>query len=113
MLQWVPTDPSVTITVEADWNIFVNGELVDTSTAHGPSLLPSKHAGPGQWLVLDVPKARTGDRVQVLATASEALQEGELACSLTVMNARQPLDRQTGSDNGLPTVECDAVIQAP
>ena len=113
LLQWVPDDPNVKGAIKGRWNIFVNGRLVATATGPRNEWIPSKHAGPGQWLILDVPQAKLGDRVQVAAYADDALGEGRVACSLTVLNARTPLDRETSEAGDLPSVECDAIVTGP
>ena len=112
LLQWVPDDPSVTRSIRVRASVAVNGELA-TMTMPPNDRIPSKHAGPGQWLILDVPQAKLGDRVQVAAYADDALGEGRVACSLTVLNARTPLDRETSEAGDLPSVECDAVVTGP
>ena len=112
LLQWVPDDPNVKRSIRARASVAVNGELA-TMTIPPNDRIPSKHAGPGQWLILDVPQAKLGDRVQVAAYADDALGEGRVACSLTVLNARTPLDRETSEAGDLPSVECDAVVTGP
>lgn len=112
LLQWVPDDPNVKRSIKVRASVAVNGELA-IMTMPPNDRIPSKHAGPGQWLTLDVPQAKLGDRVQVAAYAGDALDEGRVACSLTLLNARTPLDRETSEAGDLPSVECDAVVTGP
>ena len=60
----------------------------------------------------------TGPSERVGSAASAAREVdgaglAEVACSLTVLNARTPLDRETSEAGDLPSVECDAVVTGP
>lgn len=110
LFRWVPDNGTTARSIEGRYSLWVDGALVGTSDQGEDAQFPSRAAGPGQWLLADVPGAMPGSRVQVIANPKEPLHDGHLECSLTVMNASEPLDRAAAEKDVSGSVTCDAVV---